>query len=75
LDRYSTGAFNAGMRGGAPTVAQRLDFNAAMAKWGAGDPAVGLYKLNHGFKGAWFQPLNLSSEKPVSSLCFLHTSS
>jgi hypothetical protein len=27
---------------------------------------VGLYKLTHRLKGAWFQPLNLSSEKPVS---------
>ena len=32
-----TTALNAGLRGGPPTVAQRLDFNAAMARWGAGD--------------------------------------
>jgi hypothetical protein len=34
---------------------------------------VGLYKLNPAvpqLESAWFQPLNLSSEKPVSSLCF-----
>jgi hypothetical protein len=35
----------------------------------------GLYKLNpvmrtHSLKGAWFQPLNLASEKLVSNLCF-----
>ena len=35
-----TTAFKAGMRGGAPTVAQRVAFNAAMARWGAGEPAV-----------------------------------
>jgi hypothetical protein len=37
---------------------------------------VGLYKLNPGdpysLKPAWFQPLSLSSEKPVSSLCFFY---
>lgn len=32
-----TTALLAGLRGGPPTVAQRLDFNAAMARWGAGD--------------------------------------
>ena len=32
-----TATLLAGLRGGPPTVAQRLDFNAAMARWGAGD--------------------------------------
>ena len=34
-----TTAFKAGMRGGAPTVRQRVEFDAAMARWGAGDAA------------------------------------
>jgi len=34
-----TTAFKAGLRGGAPTVSQRVEFDAAMARWGAGDPA------------------------------------
>ena len=34
-----TGSLSAGLVGGAPTVAQRLDFNAAMIRWGGGDPA------------------------------------
>jgi hypothetical protein len=41
-----TTAFKAGMRGGAPTVAQRVAFNAAMARWGAGEPAVAAAMLD-----------------------------
>jgi hypothetical protein len=41
-----TTAFKAGMRGGAPTVAQRVAFNAAMARWGAGEPAVAVAMLD-----------------------------
>ena len=39
-------AFKAGMRGGAPTVAQRVAFDAAMARWGAGEPAVAVAMLD-----------------------------
>ena len=41
-----TTAFKAGMRGGAPTVAQRVAFDAAMARWGAGEPAVAVAMLD-----------------------------
>ena len=41
----------AGLRGGAPTVAQRLDFNAAMARWGAGDVAAAAAALRRLDKG------------------------
>ena len=34
------------MRGGAPTVAQRVAFDAAMARWGAGEPAVAVAMLD-----------------------------
>ena len=41
-----TTAFKAGMRGGAPTVSQRVAFDAAMARWGAGEPAVAVAMLD-----------------------------
>jgi hypothetical protein len=46
---------------------RHLQRGAAPVRWG-------LYKLNpvltHSLKGAWFQPLNLWSENPVSNFAF-----
>lgn len=46
-----TTALLAGLRGGPPTVAQRLDFNAAMARWGAGDVGLAANQLARLDKG------------------------
>jgi hypothetical protein len=46
-----------------PTVSRRF-------MWDKSAATVGLYKLNSVALQAWFQPLSLCSEKPVSSLCF-----
>ena len=41
-----TTSFAAGMRGGAPTVAQRVEFDAAMALWGSGNAAAAAAALD-----------------------------